>query len=509
MSEQYFAGIDSGTQSTRAILFDAQGNRVALGAADHPKMLGPKPGWQEHGKSDILEAARKAVAGMLADFKGSRSAIAAVGLSTQRCVFFALDKQRELLYNPISWMDQRWRMNVPSMGKVETPVEDFLYQKFLPYYSKANWFKYNMPEVYEKADKYLGAGGYLGYKLTGNFCESISNSFGWPYDLVNWQSFKGDEEISLLGMRRDQIAEPVVSGTVIGRVTAAAAEEFGLPQGIPVVMGPADKQSELLGAGAVKHGQAYITLGTLTGMDIVCDEYKPAQDFAYNTYLGACPKMYNYEAAVNKGFWLISWFRDNFAGELKAEAAAQGVSVEALLDRAVTAIPPGAEGLAVLPDWSPAGSRPNCKGLFLGFDERHGRAHLFRALLEGIMMQIKIGSDSISERLGIEVKELYIGGGGSKSGVAVQIIADIFNAPVFRVKEPENCSLGAAMCAAVGAGVYAGFPEAIAKMVKQYDEFQPDKKNHDFYSALSTRVVQKLYPALAEVLQELAGLTGR
>jgi sugar (pentulose or hexulose) kinase len=507
MSEKYLIGIDSGTQSTRAALFDTQGNRIAIGQAEYPKMLSPQRGWQEYTKNDIGDGMKKAITAMLAGFKGNAGDIAAVGLTSQRCVFIALDKSGQMLYNPISWMDQRWQMNVPAMGKIETTVQDFLYQVFLPYYSKANWFKHYAPEVYEKADKYLGVSGYLGYKLTGNFCKSLSNSYGWPYDPVNWSAYKGDDEIKLLGMRRDQIPEPVLSGTAIGTITPAAAAEFGLPQGIPVVMGPADKQAELLGAGAIKNKQAYVTMGTLTGLDIVSDEYKPAPDFSYNIYLSACPKLYNYEAPVNKGFWLISWFRDNLAGGLLEEAKNKNVSIESLLDKAIASIPPGSEGLVVLPDWAPEVKRPNSKGLFLGFDERHTRSHMFRALLEGIMIQIKLGSNNICQSLDMAINELSIGGGGSKSNTASQVIADIFNVPVYRVKESENCSLGAAMCAAVGSGIYASLPQSVEKMVKKYDEFRPDAKSHDFYAALSEKVIQKLYPAMADVLKELAELT--
>jgi sugar (pentulose or hexulose) kinase len=132
---------------------------------------------------------------------------------------------------------------------------------------------------------------------------------------------------------------------------------------------------------------------------------------------------------------------------------------------------------------------------------------MFRALLEGIMMQIKLGSNNICQSLGMTINELYIGGGGSKSNVASQVIADMFNVPVYRVKESENCSLGAAMCAAVGSSVYANLDGAISAMVKKYDEFQPNAKSHEFYEALSAKVIQKLYPAMADVLKELAELT--
>lgn len=506
MGEKYFIGLDSGTQSTRAILFDSKGKRIAKGSAEHPRTLSPHPSWCEHGKNDIAGAARKALAEMFAGFSGSKADIAAIGITTQRCVFITLDKNDEMLTNPISWMDNRWYMNMQAIGEPETTVQNPLFTKFLVYYSKANWLKYHAPDVFEKAAKYMSVSSYLGYMLSGAFCESIANGMGWPYDIVNWTDSADDAEYELLGMRRDQVAKPVVAGTAIGKVTAKAEAEFGVPQGIAVVMAAGDKQAELLGAGAIEHGNAYITLGTLSGLNVVCKDFKPSPDFSYMTYLSAVPKIYNYEVTSGKGFWLVSWFRDNFAGGLKADAEAKGVSIEALLDREGEAVPPGSDGLVVFPDWAPAPARPNTKGIFLGFDERHDRAHLYRALIEGIISQIKLTGDAECAALGMNITELYVGGGGSKSNLAVQVIADIFGVPVHRINEPENCSLGAAMCGAVGAGVYAGFPQAVKAMGSKFDTFKPKPENHAFYGALNEKVIQKLYPALADVFKSLAEL---
>jgi sugar (pentulose or hexulose) kinase len=488
-------------------MYDAKGNRIAKGSAEHPKLLNPRKGWFEHGKDDIWNGLRNAIADMLSNFSGSVDDIAAIGLSAQRACFFALDKEDELLYNPISWLDERWRMNVPCLGKIETDVPDPLYHGFWPYYSKALWFKFNENGIYQRAAKYLSASGYLGHRLTGGWYDTISNAFGWPWDVINWTSFKGDTEIELLGMRRDQIAEPVPAGTVIGKLTSGAAKTLGLPEGCPVVIGTGDKQSELLGAGVINQGQAYITLGTLTGLDIISSEYKPALDFAYHTYLGAVPKLYNFESSVNKGFWLVSWFRDNFGDGLKEEAKASGQSVEALLGREAESVPAGSEGLVVLPDWWTPASRPGSKGMFIGFDDRHTRGHMYRALVEGLMTQIKIGADRMSERLGLSVNEVYIGGGGSKSDFIAQVIADMFNVPVYRTTESENCSLGAAMCGAVGAGMFPDLKSAAAGMARSTDKFLPNKASHDLYAALSTDVIQKLYPALEAVLKDLTRLT--
>jgi sugar (pentulose or hexulose) kinase len=245
----------------------------------------------------------------------------------------------------------------------------------------------------------------------------------------------------------------------------------------------------------------------LSGLDIVCRDYKPAPDFSYFTYLSPIPKLYNHESMASKGFWLVSWFRDNFGSGLLAEAKAAGISVEALLDREAESIPAGSEGLVVLPDWAPSALRPNGKGIYMGFDDRHQRKHMYRSLVEGIMLQIKLGADKMAKYLDLSINELYIGGGGSKSNFTAQVIADIFNVPVHRSRESENCSLGVAMCGAVGAGLYPDLEAAMAGMGKDYDDFLPNKDNHALYTALSEKVIQKLYPALEDVLKDLAELT--
>jgi sugar (pentulose or hexulose) kinase len=507
MSERYVIGIDSGTQSTRVILYDSKGNRIARGSANHPKLLSPRQGWAEHGRNDMWDALRAASADMFSKFTGNAKDIAAIGLSSQGACFLALDKGGNILNNPISWLDERWRMNIPALGQVTNDIADPLYKLFWPYYSKANWLKFNEPEIFGKAAKYLGISGYLGYKLTGAFYESISNSMGWPYDIINWKAFDGDAEIEAVGMRRDQLAEPVPAGTLIGKISPEAAAATGLPEGCPVAIAARDKQCELLGAGAVKHGQAYITLGTLSGLDIVCGEYKPSPDLSYITYLSAFHRLYNYESMANRGFLLVSWFRDNLGDGLKAAAKEAGISIEALLDREAEAIPAGSEGLVVLPDWSSTAVHPSGKGIYLGFDDRHKRGHMFRSLVEGIIIQIKLGTAKMTDYLGLSIDELYIGGGGSKSNFTAQIISDVFNVPVNRVRESENCSLGAAMCGAVGAGLYPDLDSALAGMGKNHDKFLPDKANHELYEVLSRDVIEKLYPALEGILKDLIDLT--
>lgn len=508
MREQYVVAIDSGTQSTRVAIFDTQGNRLATGSSQHPAMSTPTLGWFEHGKQDSWNALQQAAKNAFAKFSGDKSKIVGIAVSSQRICVNILGNDGKPIHNPISWMDCRWKMNFASIGQL-TEKPDVATMGFLTYFSLANWMKYNDAETYKNAAKYLNVTGYLGYLLTGEFRDSLANNIGWPYDETDWTGLLDDKYIAMMGLRRDQLAEPVLPGGLIGHITAEAAAQTGFPVGCQLYASGGDKQCELLGASAVNHGQAYITLGTLSGMDVVSTEYKPSPSFAYSTYLAAYPKNYNYEAPLGKGFWLVSWFRDNFGMDLKEEAAAKGLPIEALLDAEAEKIAPGAEGLVVLPDWAGAGGRPHSKGMFIGFDSRHTRAHLYRALIEGIIMELKSKADSMLDSLGMSIDKLYIGGGGSKSNFCAQAIADVFNVPVHRSQESENCSLGTAICAAVGCGIYATLDEGIEKMAKKFDVFYPNADNHACYAALREKVIDRLYPGVEDALKDLAEISNR
>ncbi len=507
MANKYLVSIDSGTQSTRVMIFDTEGNRIAAGSAQSPPMLSPRQGWQEHGKDDSWNALCQASRQAFSQFKGDLAEVAGIGVSSQRHCVNIVDKDGVLIHNPISWMDRRWQMNEESMGVLPDDITNPMYKYFLGYYSLANWMKFNNPEVYDKAHKYLNVAGYLGFKLTGEYVDSLANNLGLPYDMVGWTGLDEDKYVKLMGFRPDQLARAVPPGGRVGSVTPAAAAQTGMPVGCPVYASGGDKQCELLGAGAVKEGQAYITLGTLSGLDVVSTRFTPSPTFSYQSYLAAYPKNYNYESFIGRGFWLVSWFRDNFAIGLEAEAKAQEVSIEELLNREAEQIPAGAQGLVLLPDWSPASDRPFSKGMILGFDGRHKRAHLFRALIEGIVMEIKRQTDAMMKTLDMEIKELYVGGGGSRSRFCVQAIADTFNMPVHRMLEPESSSMGAAICAAVGGGIYADFDEAIAHMSKNVEIFEPIAENHEMYQFLQNEVLNKLYPSIEDILKKLSEKT--
>ena len=505
MAEEYVIGIDSGTQSTRAILFDLKGRKRASAVARHPALTTDEAGLTVHGYEDIYGGLCSACRSLMAEIKNdaglSGGSICAIGVAAQRATVFFLDKKGEQLRRPVSWMDRSWQENEKYSSEWKEKLDAWQY--FLVNYSRMNWMRRNEPRLYEEVDKYLTTAGYINYRLTGGCIDTFGNNLGMPVDRERWSLYEKDDVYKGMGVVRGQLAHFINPGEIVGTITKKAAKETGLPFGCPVTAGGGDKQCEILGSGTLKRGQAYITMGTMTGLNIVDDQYiaDEYQVSRHRTYTAAVPGLWNAEAVSPRGFWLVSWFRDNFAGNLNSEDKEK--TIEAILDGEATNVPPGAEGLITIPDWKSTWDKPYAKGAFFGFDMRHGRAHLFRSLLEGIMMQLKISTDDMCRETGRQIKEMRVGGGGSKSEVAVQAIADIFNCPVKKSEEPETCSLGAAVCAAVGAGCFPDFDTAARAMGQNYRESLPSAEHHKLYEALTEEVVKPYYHVNEQLLKRL------
>lgn len=460
---QYVIGLDVGTQSTRVIIFDKHGAPVSTGVRKHLPHMINRPGWAEHPDGDVWNAFVGACHDALDAFTGDISEIKAFGLSTQRCARAYVDENAELLHPLMSWLDIRT----------------------LDYHQP-------LPE-YENTYKLLTNSGWYCAKLTGEFKDTTANLTGitFPYSEVTHTWVTDEEEFKKHNLRRDQLPDLVAPGEVMGYITAKAAAETGLPEGLPVVASAGDKQAEVLGAGAVDDGQAYITCGTYCGLQLVGSEY--LEDPSLGCYTAANPGKYHYEGyGVRRGFWTVSWFARNFGAVVSGMMAELGLSCEAALDRLAEKVPMGCEGLMLIPDFvPPSADKPYRRGSFLGFDGRHTVAHMYRAVLEGIVMSLKLNIDWMLNDIHKDIQEIRIGGGGSNSTICMQIFADVFNRPVIRTTTSESCALGAAIDAAVGCGMYADFDEAVDGMVHIRDRFEPIPENVAFYAEFLDKVYSK------------------
>jgi sugar (pentulose or hexulose) kinase len=226
------------------------------------------------------------------------------------------------------------------------------------------------------------------------------------------------------------------------------------------------------------------------------------------TWGAAIPKHWALEGFVGSGYWMVSWFKREFAKSEEEEAAKLKIAPEDLLNKEIKKIPAGSMGLILLPYWHPRENEPLSKGAIIGFSGEHARAHVYRAIIEGIAYELRRLKEEMEKLSGSKVKELRVGGGGSKSDEIMQITADVFNLPARRVHTSNLSALGAAIDAAVTLNIYHAFPEAVDNMVRVKEPFTPHEKNAKTYDRLFNEVYKKIYPALSPLYRSIAEITG-
>jgi sugar (pentulose or hexulose) kinase len=224
----------------------------------------------------------------------------------------------------------------------------------------------------------------------------------------------------------------------------------------------------------------------------------------------AVPGSYNTEVLVNRGFWLVSWFKKEFGLKERQIAEKKKITPEMLFDEMVRDIPPGSMGLTLQPYWSPGIKIPGveAKGAIIGFGDVHTRAHFYRAILEGLVYALKEGAMRTEKRNRVKIEKVRVSGGGSQSNVAMQMTADIFNMPAERPSTYETSALGAAIDAAVGLKLHSDFKSAVNEMTGVSEVFEPIKENSDIYRDLYERVYLRLYKKLKPFYEDIMEITG-
>jgi sugar (pentulose or hexulose) kinase len=227
-------------------------------------------------------------------------------------------------------------------------------------------------------------------------------------------------------------------------------------------------------------------------------------------YPAAAPGAYSLELQIYRGYWMVSWFKQQFGHPERRLAQERGVAPEALFDELVNQVPPGSMGLILQPYWSPGIKTPGpeAKGAVIGFGDVHTRAHLYRAIIEGLAYALREGKERSERRSKIPITELRVAGGGSQSDAALQITADIFGLPTARPHTYETSGLGAAIDAAVGLGLHPNFDAAIREMTRVGQVFDPNPPTHQIYDALYRRIYKRMYRKLKPFYEEIREITG-
>ncbi len=258
---------------------------------------------------------------------------------------------------------------------------------------------------------------------------------------------------------------------------------------------------EVLGSGINDDKSIMISLGTFISSMLLREDYFEDAKSFFPT-LACVPFKYVYESkGIRRGMWTVSWYKELLGEEIINKANKLGVSEEEYLNQIGETIPPGSDGLITLLDWLNDSTYEFRKGVMLGFDHRHTSAHIYRSILEAISYNIKNNIHEMLDEIGTEVDNITVIGGGSRSNLMMQIIADMFCLPVKRNKATSSACLGAAICAAKYLGIYKSFDEAMEKMVRVSEVFEPDKNLYKFYDEINNKVIKNVRKHTDEILK--------
>lgn len=509
MEERIVLAFDVGTQSSRALLINQHGEILGKKKIRHdPPYHSIQPDWAEQKADYYYQNICKAALALKEEKADLWERIEAVSLTTIRDTVVCVDREGRPLRPAILWLDKRRAQGKPKISQVtkmlfkavgmdETAVVQF--QK-----SYCNWIMQNEPEIWEKTDKYLLLSGYLIFRLTGRMADSAAGLVGHiPFDSQtrNWQR-KGALTRPVFDIPPEKLCEVVESGEIIGHITKQASSDTGIPEGMKLIASGSDKACEILGLGCITKEKAAIGFGTTATITFTMDRYLEPERFIppYASIIKGC---YTPEIEIFRGYWLISWFKKEFAEKEVKQAEAFGLSAEELLNERLKEVPAGCDGLLFQPYFTPNITMPSARGAVIGFSDQHTRIHIYRAIIEGINFALMDGMRLMERRSGQKFQEIYLGGGGSQSDEICQITADMFGIPAIRVQTYEVTGIGCAMAAFVGIGVFASYKDAAEAMVHKKDIFLPDMKQHKIYAVLYEDVFKNIYGKLAPLYERL------
>ncbi|MCU0484920.1 MAG: FGGY-family carbohydrate kinase [Anaerolineales bacterium] len=515
MDKDLILAIDNGTQSVRAIIFDLQGNMLAKSRVLLQPYFSEYPGWAEQQVEYYWQSLCQACQQLWQQAPDLRPRVAGVALTTQRSTIINVDEQGKPLRPAIVWMDQRRTMGLKPVGGLWGLAFRLAGMKetvaYLQSEAEANWIRTYQPEVWDQTYKYLFLSGYLTYRLTGKFVDSIGCQVGYmPFDYkgLRWAP-KSDWKWQALPMQDRMLVDLVPPAGKLGEITDEAAEGTGIPAGLPMIAAAADKACEAIGAGCLEPQIGCISYGTTANISTIHSKYiEPVP--LIPPYPAAIPGSYALEIQIYRGFWMVSWFKEEFGHHEQVIAAQRGVEPEVLFDQLIEKVPPGSMGLILQPYWTPGLKYPGpeAKGAVIGFGDVHTRAHFYRAILEGLAYGLREEKERLDQRTKVPLRELRISGGGSQSNAAMQITADIFGLPTTRPHLYETSALGAAIDGAVGLGLHPDFATAVRSMTRIRQVFEPIKQNQEMYDALYRDVYKTMYRRLQPLYEKIREITG-
>ncbi|MEG2002185.1 MAG: FGGY-family carbohydrate kinase [Clostridia bacterium] len=515
MREPLILTFDIGTQSMRAMLVNKKGDILDFEQKRYERpYIARNPGWAEQRPDFYFDCLAEVANSLCKKRSDLISNIIAVTMTTIRDTVLCLDKDIKPLRDIVLWLDKReanLQFQLPTYKRMlfklvkQSDTVDMQYRQ-----SICNWIMENEPELWAKTYKFVMLPTYLNYKLTGVLKDSTANMIGHiPMDYKNskWMSERGLTRC-LFDVPMSKLCELVNPGDIIGNIADEVSEKIGLPKGLPLIVTGSDKSCETLGLSVHKKNQASLSFGTTATVQFATADYFEPMPFV-PSYPSVVHGMYNPEIQIYRGYWMLSWFKKEFAAKEVEQAKELGISAEELLNKRLKEVPAGCDGLVLQPFWGPGVSNPNARGSIIGFSDVHTRIHIYRAIIEGIGFALIDGMKNMEKRGKQKITEVYVGGGGSQSDEICQITANMFGLTVKRIQTHEACGLGASMIAFKGMGEFKTIDEAIENMARDTDIFTPDENEHKIYTQLYENVYCKVYGKLEPLYKTIKRITRR
>ena len=496
-----FLGIDVSTTGSKALLINRDGD--VLGSATNPHPLStPRPLWSEQEPEDWWQAVSASVRQVLVQANISGEAVSSIGLTGQMHGLVLLDEQTRTLRPAILWNDQRCasecdaiRASIGKQRLIQVTGNDALTGFTAP---KILWVKNHEPEIFARARHVLLPKDFIRFKLTGALAMDKADGSGTLlFDVKdrNWSP----QILDALGIPSEWMPPTFEGQEVTGQVNSQAALATGLRAGTPVVAGGGDQAAQAVGVGAVRPGILALTLGTSGVVFATTESCLIEPEGRLHSFCHALPNRWHLMGVMLSAAGSLQWYRDTLAPD---------TGFDELMTEA-TAAPPGSEGLIFLPYLS--GERtphpdPLARGAWVGLTIRHKRGHLTRSLLEGVAFGLKDCFELI-QRAGLEsIEQVRVSGGGAKSALWRQILADVLGTELVTVNTTEGAAYGAAILAGVGHGAWPNVDTACSDLIKIVDRVSPEERAA-LYGPMHEQYKQ-LYPALKPSFNRLASIAG-
>ncbi len=496
-------GIDVGTSACKVALFTPDGQVVAQESCEY-NVYYPKPGWVEQNPEEWWDAVCISIRKMICTSGIDPADITGIGIDGQGWSAIPVDLDGKVLCNSPIWMDTRAHEICDELRIQigEAKIFDVCGNPLQAAYTlpKILWFKQNRPEVYRKIHKILQSNSFIGYKLTGVMTQDISQ--GYAYQCFDMHKGCWDQATcDLLGIDIGMLPDIYPCHQVIGKVTKAAAEFTGLAEGTPVVAGGLDAACGALGVGVIHAGQTQEQGGQAGGMSICIDTYQadPRLILSYHVV----PDVWLLQGGTVGGGGVVRWFEREFGAQERMDAAHDNISSMAEMDIEADGVPLGSDGMVFLPYM--AGERSpiwdtKAKGVYYGIDYAKTRGHFIRASLEGVTFALKHNLD-VAQSSGANVEVLSSMGGAANSRFWTQMKSDVTGKRIVVPSSDTATTLGAAILAGVGTGVYSSFDDAVSRTIHIQREHIPDMEKHLEYQS-NYETYLSLYQNLAEIMHK-------